>query len=134
MSTRCNVIVKDCTIQNGVKKENWQVKLYHHHDGYPEGVGKDLTNFINKLEDDFYVEDVVNGLLKNEKDKGYKWCNSLHGDIEYLYTIEMIDWKKEDENKWVMDIVLSYQAVTGGFTDDLKFGESTILTCRHFDC
>ena len=82
MSTRCNIIVK--------AKGN-KITLYHHWDGYIEGVGQDL---VNKLEPIFnsnnkcYWSDVVNMLVKNKEDEGYERTSRIHGDIEYLYTID----------------------------------------------
>ena len=96
MSTRCNIIIKKFTNE---------VVLYHHYDGYPRGVGIDL---VRMFEDDFkksskiYIDDVVNKLIKNEDDKGYEWTTGLHGDIEYLYTIDC-DAKTitcEDADNW----------------------------------
>lgn len=82
MSTRCNIIVKE----NGKK-----VVLYHHHDGYIEGVGADLFNRFNERFSNpnscVYWDDVVNELVKDAKDE-YEVTSGIHGDIEYLYTID----------------------------------------------
>ncbi len=96
MSTRCNVIV-------GSRQ------FYHHYDGYPDGVGKDLAYFLanvnagtldcyqipkdtDMLAD--YIEDKgVVGILGKAQDYGYdKGYEAerfgLHGDIEFLYLID----------------------------------------------
>lgn len=91
MSTRCNIIIKD------KYNEFW---LYHHHDGYPEGVGADLTKRMNSaFEKDLDLSDVVNMLIKDIDDE-YEITTGEHGDIEYLYKID-VDRK-----------TLSYQAVS----------------------
>lgn len=104
MSTRCNILIK---------QQHLQVCLYHHMDGYPEGVGMELAgifkkNFTAKEEKGrlLWFEDVVNDLIKNHK--GYEYCAALHGDIEYLYTIDL-DRKKivcEEVNNWHSDIII----------------------------
>lgn len=84
MSTRCNIIVRD-----GKR----QYTLYHHCDGYPEGVGLDLWNrFSEKLGNSRYdAVDVVNELLKDKEDDGYELTRGLHCDIEYLYEIDLMN-------------------------------------------
>ena len=37
MSTRAHIRIKD---------GDEQIMLYHHHDGYPDGVGRDLKEFL----------------------------------------------------------------------------------------
>ena len=83
MSTRCNLLIRHQGIQ---------VCLYHHHDGYPEGVGAELCEiffdrFTKKDSAPFYLDGVVNSLIKNYQ--GYEWSSALHGDIEYLYTVDL---------------------------------------------
>jgi len=92
MSTRCNikVIVDGETIC-------W---LYHHHDGYPEGVGANLAEFLHKCNDKreyvpMFFNYVINDMIKGKvtwvdgtPDDEYEWTGGQHGDIEYLYTIE----------------------------------------------
>ena len=48
MSTRCNVIIKEY--------DGNFFQLYHHHDGYPEGVGADLEEYIKQMDDDCLVD------------------------------------------------------------------------------
>ena len=93
MSTRCNVIVKD--------KFN-KIWLYHHHDGYPEGVGADLVSrFAEKFKKDerIWWSDIVNKLVKDQNDE-YEITDGEHSDIEYCYTIDCgkktICWQKVD--------------------------------------
>jgi len=82
MSTRCNIILKD---------DKHQVILYHHCDGYPEGVGAYLYKGFHETLTGckhIYLDDCVNSLLKDEKDSSYEWTECIHGDIEYLYEID----------------------------------------------
>ena len=90
MSTRCCVkIVKH--FQNAYT----EVKLYHHHDGYPEGVGEDLVNRSKNWAkvhpgDKWDIDDIVNSLIKDSNDE-YEYTAYNHVDIEYLYTIDCDD-------------------------------------------
>ena len=85
MSTRCNIIVQD---------ENTKYTLYHHCDGYPEYVGLCLFDGLYEKikKGGLYAEGVVNMLLKGkiEDDDGYELTTGLHGDIEYLYVIDLV--------------------------------------------
>lgn len=85
MSTRCNIIVKD--------QFNDRIYLYHHFDGYPEGVGADLKKFFDQYQK-WQIQQhgvfLANKLVKNTAgldDEGYEITTGLHGDIEYLYVI-----------------------------------------------
>lgn len=81
MSTRSVVIVKDND------KEIW---LYHHWDGYPEGVGVDLLKRslkFNSYENKWYGDDIANKLVKDSTDD-YEITNSYHTDIDFLYMID----------------------------------------------
>ena len=87
MSTRCCVkVIKE--FDNGTK----EVMLYHHHDGYPEGVGYDLKNraeYWAKTHpgNSWDIDDIVNTLIKDTEDE-YEYTSYNHIDIEYLYTID----------------------------------------------
>lgn len=87
MSTRCVVRIKE-KFDNKTKK----VDLYHHHDGYIEGVGFDLLNYLYDFEkkelktSDLYY--TVNFLIKQTKDE-YNYTPYNHGDIEYFYEIDV---------------------------------------------
>lgn len=111
MSTRCNIVLK--TGRRFFK----DIYLYHHHDGYPEGVGADL---VERLKDHFTglrVEDIANKLVKDLDDE-YEITTCLHGDIEYLYVID-----EEDKS-------LYYKPVDFGWDDDgywQRFGKKVFL-------
>lgn len=86
MSTRCNIIIED---------QNQKITLYHHHDGYPEGVGLYLYNNIGeKIKTGYWrATDVANMLIKSKDDDEYELTTGLHGDIEFLYTIDLMTRK-----------------------------------------
>lgn len=81
MSTRCNIIVKDT-------KTEYQ--LYHHYDGYPEGVGEELKIFLNTEDFSQKAETFASELEKWDhcyENEGEG--RNLHSDIEYLYTVDL---------------------------------------------
>lgn len=93
MSTRCNIIIKD-----GAER----IYLYHHHDGYPMGVGTELQYYLqNKWGQSrmtsWYGPSIANDLVKGHinkpmaqephKDNEYEITYGLHDDAEYIYVI-----------------------------------------------
>ena len=74
MSTRANVILK---------KGNRKIYLYRHCDGYPSGLGKELKECINK--------DPIETIFNIFENTGVELTNGIHGDIEYLYTVDLDD-------------------------------------------
>ena len=68
--TRANIIVK---------KGNRRLFFYRHNDGYPDGLGKDLKSCI--------VEDPIYTLFNIIENCDLEPTDSIHGDIDYLYTI-----------------------------------------------
>lgn len=88
MSTRANVVIK--------KKGHKSVILYHHSDGYPEGVGKGLSFYFDEIyarEDKEEIistpENLAKFLTDKRHDDEYEYAPCLHGDIEYLYIIDL---------------------------------------------
>lgn len=73
-----------------VKDERYVVTIYHHYDGYPEGVGSNLISRFNDRLKRLTVSMVVNELLKDSKDKGYQLTFCRHTDIEYEYNIDLV--------------------------------------------
>ena len=64
------------------------VLLYHHWDGYPKGVGKDLIQRQKKL-NTWNGENITNELVKNtRKDNGYEVAFQVHTDLDYWYEID----------------------------------------------
>ena len=87
MSTRCDIIIKD----NDTKTVYKELKLYHHCDGYPEGVGKFLIEELTPELKHPYITgiDIANFLIKHPKDDGFELTVGEHIDIEYRYTIDL---------------------------------------------
>lgn len=94
MSTRCQIRIQD---------EFRSVDLYHHHDGYPEGVGADLKEYCSMLPNGKWsywsIRRIANDFLKGElklehcdgtiePDMGYELTLGFHSDIEYAYLID----------------------------------------------
>lgn len=81
MSTRCQV--KVITMKD-------DLMLYHHCDGYPEGVGYCLLKLMDRFEDTkgfWSADDIVNDMIK----KGYfEITFGNHSDIEYLYEMDFL--------------------------------------------
>lgn len=87
------------------------IKLYHHHDGYPEGVGFDLMNRFWKIRDDYQLwefNEIANALVKDTKDE-YEITEYNHTDREYEYEINInektircwkVDWYNNEEGHW----------------------------------
>lgn len=62
--------------------------LYKHYDGYPDGLGNDLKQFI--ADNGYFTENYYpfsDKLIKTYPN--IKESNSIHGDISYLYVIDL---------------------------------------------
>lgn len=88
MSTRCCLIIK-----SGYS-DNSRIVLYHHHDGYPEGVGVQLKKVLSGYKDwqirEHALRFLPNELVKNEaglNDNEWEITTEVHGDIDYLYVL-----------------------------------------------
>ena len=81
MSTRSIVRIVD---------KNYNVDLYHHYDGYPEGVGRQLMAIAYPIIQRFncYGWKDLYRMLK-EHDDDYRIAEGIHPDIEYLYIINL---------------------------------------------
>lgn len=79
MSTRAHVIIK--------KKGEDDVYVYHHCDGYPDGVGEDLKRFI--IEEGGADRPKGFAKLLNDWDDSFRIDDGLHGDEEYIYVIDL---------------------------------------------
>ena len=76
MSTRCQVNV----IANGLS-----VMLYHHCDGYPEGIGYCLLKILEKYKhNNRLVDYLINNMVKNGN---FEITFGNHLDIEYYYEL-----------------------------------------------
>lgn len=101
MSTRANIIIKD---------EYSKLWFYRHSDGYPEGTLPSLNKFLDlvkegKIRDSLsqaagwlivigreeYAESrSINPRSMDWKVGAYEPTVGKHGDIEYLYTIDLV--------------------------------------------
>lgn len=93
MATRASIRIVD-----GDKR----IDLYHHWDGYPEGVGVDLVKYCGKIDErmrwriDNIANDLVKGKIVNIEagqevpDMGYEISYGFHADIEYAYLIDCV--------------------------------------------
>ena len=98
MSTRCNIIIKT--------RWNKRIYLYHHHDGYPEGVGALLADYLGEMKPwqikqnpieianhlvkhgiPYMGRDWKTGEPKECVDDEYEITTGIHGDIDYLYVL-----------------------------------------------
>lgn len=86
MATRCNIIIK----QGG--STICPKYIYHHNDGCPAGVGKDLEKQLEKyMQNDkslFTIDDVAKSICSI--DNSYETVYNTSGDIEYLYIVTIL--------------------------------------------
>lgn len=82
MSTRSHIIVTD---------EQTTHYVYHHSDGYLEGVGAELKDFTsNFVKSEYYKNsDIFCRELENWDDSYEYEDYGVHGDEEYLYTVKI---------------------------------------------
>lgn len=80
MSTRASIVIS---------KDGFDTAyVYHHCDGYPDGVGKWLQDFLLISRGEFKTpEEMAKGL--NECDYAYKIKDYVSGDEEYIYEVDM---------------------------------------------
>lgn len=91
MSTRCIVRVKGNFAGS--------VDIYHHHDGYPAGVGVALHNALTPLFEEkkekkkrnSYISIEFGRVIKSilEIDNEYELTECTHYDIEYMYIVDL---------------------------------------------
>ncbi len=87
MSTRATILIKG-------GQEAY--RIYHHSDGYPEGVGKDLKEYLgNKGDNKWWPNIIANEIIKGKVagDENYELAPCQHGDEEYAYLIDCTDRK-----------------------------------------
>jgi hypothetical protein len=79
-----------------IKRGDSFIRVYHHSDGYPKGVGVDLKNYLDSLYN-WIPDRIANHLVKEGLpsvynnayiDKGYEVTISQHGDEEFGYLID----------------------------------------------
>ena len=104
MSTRATIQIRQRVDEAGTQQA--VINLYHHSDGYPEGVGADLKRWLKGRNDgygpdyvmwdcDSIATELVKGCLTspdehgNERpDKNYQVTFGQHGDEAYAYVID----------------------------------------------
>lgn len=95
MSTRCNIklVPVDAT---GHTQPDGIIWLYHHHDGYPEGVGSELKyQMMMRAPGDVWTAatHLLQCKVRMYDGTSIAGCNKFqltsgqHGDIDYLYEI-----------------------------------------------
>ena len=106
MSTRANIIIQDR--QNDEKKEY----LYHHWDGYVEGVGRTLAGILNTTpKQQLHVMDKVElARWINKQDDSFEITTpTMAPDADYVYTIDLpnkrVEWYDQigKEGGWLCD-------------------------------
>lgn len=127
MSTRATIRLKE--------GENI-VNLYHHHDGYPEGVGADLKDRLNNNKNYWDVYSFANLLIKDNNDE-YELTNGQHGDEAYAYLIDFdtktitcyhIGWHEfEWKNIVFQESFDKYKRTYAGVTWD----RTNLLSCKN---
>lgn len=82
MSTRANIVLEE------MGNHLW---LYHHFDGYPSYLGENLMKFMSTKHKKDYanIHDIANELFKDKDDTGFELTSQRHGDIEYMYIINI---------------------------------------------
>lgn len=113
MSTRAQIRIKD---------EYGYIDLYHHHDGYPEGVGADLKKYLDSKHNGKYAHwsvritanQLIKGAIKDvfageeQPDMGYEVTNGFHSDIDYAY---LIDCEKKELKCYYVDFESDYHSL-----------------------
>lgn len=113
MSTRCNIIIKKENDSNNI------IYVYHHCDGYPEGVGEELKNIIsNHYTEAFINPSSIEQLLYEYSGSygAYEETDNIHGDIEYLYILTVMD-----------DLRVKYQCIDVPLMEDYNY--KTLENC-----
>ena len=91
MSTRSHIIVKGSKSE---PEDQWGY-IYHHFDGYPEGVGAELREQFKKciecnaIGHKYSWEDIIHFITDIEDE--YEIDDGIHGDEEYIYVVTLED-------------------------------------------
>ena len=79
MSTRATIKI--------AKKGKGDVWMYHHCDGYPDGVGSELLDFLSNIDDNDWNQKYISANI-NAEDPSYEFTSGQHGDEDYAYLID----------------------------------------------
>lgn len=120
MSTRANIIIKD---------DYNKLIFYRHSDGYPECTMNDLIEFCKGYNTTMRTDVmqsagwlIIRGHedLKSHNYQGYDWkvgnyepTTSIHGDIEYLYTIDLSKGTLTCKDIYKKRIIKKHKFTTG---------------------
>lgn len=82
MSTRATILIRQ-------ESRNAHFRIYHHTDGYPDGIGADIKRVLDKT-NSWCACCIANDMLKglNGFDEHYELTFCQHGDEEYAYLID----------------------------------------------
>lgn len=122
MSTRANIILEE------MGNHLW---LYHHSDGYPSYLGEYLMKFMATKHKKDYADiyDIANELFKLSEDSGFELTSQRHGDIEYLYIIN-IENKTIECMKTVFDSRYKDESLCIAKYDDDKDIQKWYMFCN----
>jgi len=123
MSTRANVIIK--------KAGEDEVILYHHHDGYPKGVGQELVRFLSYLPQYLLSTEALSAYI-HAQDEAYEEHEREASDAEYRYVIDLDKMTLTCEHLYdgSIDTMLKINPVPGSENVDLKKREVIMSKIR----
>lgn len=126
--------------------------IYCHHDGYPDGVGRELANNYNDFQKAFNLilggdcsSIFSNCLLRYATREGEKWehiqprqldrIEKVSSDSEYLYIFMHGRWYLFENNCFIplLKNLDSYDDYVQGYLDGYEDGESFNQTLRQLD-
>lgn len=83
MSTRCCIYLK--------QGDETVAQFYHHHDGYPGGVGRELAELLDHTVP-MPAEKYIEALGRFDASYEYEPDQTQHGDLDYEYDIDLDAW------------------------------------------
>lgn len=121
MSTRCHIVVRGSKCEPSV---NWEY-IYHHYDGYPDGVGSEIGEAFEKTlkangsgrkysSDD--IVKIITGI-----DYEYEVDDGFHLDEEYVYVVTIDDDQEGVTVTCYHTLPFSYNAGSTTFNIDEGF-------------
>ena len=142
-TTRANVVIKKAAKNGNVS----YAQLYHHYGGYCSGVGKDLSEYMAEIgvmpdeEKKKALEDPVSlakWLSHDDRRDDYEYEGTsvnLHGDIEYLYVIDLTNKTITCYSTWDWDSEIDDLAKVNGEAKQCEdyFMCYSVSMCQKFD-
>ncbi len=102
MSTRANIFIR-----NNYDDRDKEI-LYHHCDGYPEGVGRDLRIILQKFAQEYPDVTLTKRLLGEyicKSDEQFKITTPyIAADAEYVYEINLEKRRVDYENLYTSEV------------------------------